>query len=171
MQEELRRIHQEIGGTFIFVTHDQGEAFALANLVAVMNQGKVEQIGSPAEIYLHPRSLFVADFVGETSLLAGERRNGRVRLEAGPGFASQGADGAVRVVVRPERVEVRPDGLGARVSDAVFFGASLKVTLRLASGENLILRSSAPDAAEVFKKGRELNVGWNASDQQVIDIR
>src|SRR5215510_10608573 len=62
MQEELRRIHREIGGTFIFVTHDQGEAFALANLVAVMNQGWVEQIGSPPDIYLHPKTLFVADF-------------------------------------------------------------------------------------------------------------
>src|SRR4029079_18868897 len=90
MQEELRRIHQEIGGTFIFVTHDQSEAFALANLVAVMNQGKVEQIGSPDRVYLHPRTLFVADFVGETTLLEGDRRNNRVTLKAGREFASPG---------------------------------------------------------------------------------
>ena len=169
MQEELRRIHQEIGGTFIFVTHDQGEAFALANLVAVMNQGRVEQIGSPADIYLHPKTLFVADFVGETSLLEGERRNGRVRLKAGSEFDSKGPDGAVCVVVRPERVHIRKQGLNAVVSDAVFFGSSLKVMLRLSSGEILILRSSAPDAAETYRIGAPLSVGWEPRDQQVID--
>ena len=78
MQEELRRIHDEIGGTFIFVTHDQGEAFALANRVVVMNSGRVEQIGSPEQIYLEPATMFVADFVGETTILAGERRGGSV---------------------------------------------------------------------------------------------
>jgi ABC-type Fe3+/spermidine/putrescine transport system ATPase subunit len=169
MQEELRRIHHEIGGTFIFVTHDQSEAFALANRVAVMNQGKVEQIGSPAQVYLHPKTLFVADFVGETTLLEGERRNGRVRLKAGGAFDSQGADGAVRVMVRPERVEVRTDGLLAVVTDAVFFGSSLKVSLKLPSDEILILRSSAPQAAEDYKIGTHVTVGWNARDQQVID--
>ena len=171
MQEELRRIHQEIGGTFIFVTHDQSEAFGLANLVAVMNAGRVEQIGSPGRIYLNPETLFVADFVGETTLLEGERRNGRVRLKAGREFDSKGADGAVRVVVRPERVRVRKDGIKAVVADAVFFGSSLKVSLRLPSDEILILRSSAADAAEDYKTGKKLTVGWDIKDQQVIDMR
>jgi ABC-type Fe3+/spermidine/putrescine transport system ATPase subunit len=170
MQEELRRIHQEIGGTFIFVTHDQGEAFALANLVAVMNAGRVEQIGSPAHVYSHPETLFVADFVGETTLLEGERRNGRVTLKAVRAFDSAGDDGAVRVVVRPERVGVRKDGIKAVVTDAVFFGSSLKVSLRLPSDEILILRSSAPGAVEDYKTGKALTVGWDIKDQQVIDM-
>ncbi len=170
MQEELRRIHQEIGGTFIFVTHDQSEAFALANLVAVMNQGRVEQIGSPGRVYLHPATLFVADFVGETTLLEGERRNGRVRLKAGPEFDSRGADGRVRVVVRPERVELRKEGIAAVVTDAVFFGSSLKVSLRLPSDEALILRSSAADAAIHYQAGTRLTIGWDSRDQQVIDL-
>jgi ABC-type Fe3+/spermidine/putrescine transport system ATPase subunit len=169
MQEELRRIHQEIGGTFIFVTHDQSEAFALANLVAVMNQGRVEQIGGPADVYLHPRTLFVADFVGETTLLAGERRAGRVRLKAGTAFDSKGPDGPVRVVIRPERVEARPGGLSVLVTDAVFFGSSLKVSLKLPSDELLILRSSAPSAAQDYRIGAQLAVGWDADAQQVID--
>jgi ABC-type Fe3+/spermidine/putrescine transport system ATPase subunit len=170
MQEELRRIHREIGGTFIFVTHDQSEAFALANLVAVMNQGRVEQIGSPDRIYLHPQTLFVADFVGETSLLEGVRRNNRVRLKVGSEFDSKGADGKVRVVVRPERVEERKSGIKAIVTDAVFFGSSLKVSLRLASDETLILRSSAADAAVRYRAGTSLTVGWDGKDQQVIDL-
>ncbi len=170
MQEELRRIHQEIGGTFIFVTHDQGEAFALANLVAVMNAGRVEQIGSPGSIYLHPETLFVADFVGETTLLEGERRNNRVTLKAGQQFANQGQDGAVRVVVRPERVAIRKDGVEAVVTDAVFFGSSIKVSLRLPSDEILILRSSAADAADRYRAGARFSVGWDSKDQQVIDL-
>jgi ABC-type Fe3+/spermidine/putrescine transport system ATPase subunit len=170
MQEELRRIHREIGGTFIFVTHDQSEAFALANLVAVMNQGRVEQIGSPADIYHHPKTLFVADFVGETTLLEGERRQGRVRLKAGIEFDSKGRDGPVRVVVRPERVEVRQGGIQAVVTDAVFFGSSLKVSLKLPTDEVMILRSTAADAAEAYKIGTRVPVGWNGDDQQVIDV-
>jgi ABC-type Fe3+/spermidine/putrescine transport system ATPase subunit len=167
MQEELRRIHHEIGGTFIFVTHDQSEAFALANLVAVMNEGRVEQIGNPAQVYLSPATLFVADFVGETSLLAGERQQGQVTLKAGPRFASAGRDGPVRAVVRPERVMLKADGVPAVVTDAVFFGASLKVSLRLPSDETLILRSSEADAATRYRIGDRLAVGWE--DQQVID--
>lgn len=170
MQDELRRIHQEIGGTFIFVTHDQSEAFALANRVAVMNQGRVEQMASPAEIYLHPRTLFVADFVGETSLLEGMRRDGRVTLKAGGTFESKGRDGPVRVVIRPERIHTRQNGLPAEVTEAVFFGSSLKASLRLASGEILILRSSAPHAAEDFQLGKRLTVAWDADAQQAIDL-
>jgi ABC-type Fe3+/spermidine/putrescine transport system ATPase subunit len=94
-----------------------------------------------------------------------------VRLKAGPEFDSKGPDGAVRVVVRPERVEIRPEGLKAVVSDAVFFGSSLKVTLRLLSGEALILRSSAPDAAENYQAGAQFTVGWDVYDQQVIDLK
>src|SRR5262245_11760622 len=68
MQEELRRIHRSIGGTFVFVTHDQGEAMALANRIAVMNAGRIEQLGAPEEIYFAPASRFVAGFIGEANL-------------------------------------------------------------------------------------------------------
>ena len=77
----------------------------------------------------------------------------------------------MRVAVRPERVEIRPDGLATVVSDAVFFGSSLKVMLRLASGETLILRSSAPNVAQDVKTGAPLTVGWDAGAQQVIDLK
>src|SRR5262249_60788576 len=85
MQEELRRIHQQIGGTFVFVTHDQGEAFALASRIVVMNAGAVEQVGSPDQVYLDPASLFVAGFVGEMNILRGRRSAGRRTLAARPG--------------------------------------------------------------------------------------
>ena len=78
MQEELRRIHRAIGGTFVFVTHDQGEALALANRIAVMKDGRIEQLGTPEEIYFRPATHFVAGFIGEANLLKGVRRNGQV---------------------------------------------------------------------------------------------
>lgn len=72
MQFELANLHQELGLTFVMVTHDQEEALSLSDRIAVMNQGKVEQIGSPSEIYEHPQTTFVADFIGDTNLFAGE---------------------------------------------------------------------------------------------------
>ena len=122
MQEELRRIHREIGGTFIFVTHDQGEAFALANRVVVMNAGRIEQIGSPDDIYQQP-SIAVRRRLSSAKRQssAAKRRNGRVLLKAGREFDDAGPDGPVRVVVRPERVRMRcAGGLRPCMTDAVF---------------------------------------------------
>ena len=110
MQEELRRIHHEIGGTFVFVTHDQSEALGLANRIAVMRDGRLEQVGTAQEIYASPRTRFVSTFIGEANLLPGRRSNGTVTLAAGPQFAEAGADGEISVVVRPENLLA----LGAR---------------------------------------------------------
>ena len=88
-------------------------------------------------------------------------------LKSGPQFASAGRDGPVRAVVRPERVALKSGGVPAVVTDAVFFGASLKVSLKLASGESLILRSSDADAAARYRIGDKIDIGWE--DQQVID--
>ena len=76
MQEELRRIHQEIGGTFVFVTHDQGEALALANRIAVMEAGELVQQGDAEEIYARPRTRFVSTFIGEANIFEGRRSGG-----------------------------------------------------------------------------------------------
>src|SRR5687768_1053069 len=99
MQEELRRIHREIGGTFVFVTHDQSEALALANRIAVMKDGRIEQIGTPEEIYLRPQTHFVASFIGEANLLKGQRKGGHVEAACGLTCADAGPDGAITLVV------------------------------------------------------------------------
>jgi ABC-type Fe3+/spermidine/putrescine transport system ATPase subunit len=168
MQEELRRIHREIGGTFLFVTHDQGEAFALANRVVVMNAGRVEQIGSPAEVYRAPATLFVADFVGETTILEGERRDGRVRLRAGPILESLGPDGPVRAVIRPERIRLDPAGVAAAVEDVQFLGASLKLVARLDCGEALTVRL-ADAAGAGLAPGARARFGWDEGDLRVLE--
>ena len=90
MQEELRRIHQEIGGTFVFVTHDQGEALALANRIAVMEAGELVQQGDAEEIYARPRTRFVSTFIGEANVFEAQRRDGTVEF-AGMRVAVAGA--------------------------------------------------------------------------------
>lgn len=167
MQEELHRIHRDIGGTFIFVTHDQGEAFALANRIVVMNAGLIEQVGSPENVYLNPLSLFVADFVGETTILKGSRTNGRVTINAGREFTDLGPNGPVHIVIRPEHIRVDPLGLPAVITDRFFLGASLKILAKLATGENFIVR--VPDtAADGFAPGSTVRFGWDPMAQRVI---
>lgn len=160
MQEELRRIHQDIGGTFIFVTHDQGEAFALANRVVVMKEGRVEQVGSPQHVYRTPNSLFVARFVGEASILRGDRQAGVVWLAAGPRFASAGADGPVMAMIRPEHIHPADDGMAVTVLSQLFLGDGVRVLARAASGEEISIR--LPDGADAqrLQPGSAAHVGW-----------
>ena len=89
-KQELRRIHHEIGGTFVFVTHDQSEALGLANRIAVMESGRIVQEGGPEEIYSEPRTRFVSTFIGEANLFSGRRSAGTVRLDAGASFSGEG---------------------------------------------------------------------------------
>ena len=168
MQEELHRIHRDIGGTFIFVTHDQGEAFALASRVVVMNAGLIEQVGSPENVYQKPASLFVADFVGETTILRGKRRNGRVFLNTGREFDDEGDDGPVHVVIRPEHIRLDPLGLPAVIAERSFLGASLKISAKLATGEDFIVRVADTGAADGFAPGSTVRFAWDPKAQRVI---
>ncbi len=168
MQEELRRIHADIGGTFIFVTHDQGEAFALANRVAVMNAGRLEQIGSPREVYREPASLFVANFVGETAALKGYRTSGIVTLDAGSSFASTGPDGPVTALLRPEHVRASAGGVPAMVTARRFMGNAVRIDVQLCSGESVGLNLSDSPSNDRYQPGARLSLSWDADDLRVI---
>jgi spermidine/putrescine transport system ATP-binding protein len=172
MQEELRRIHRTIDGTFVFVTHDQGEALALANRIAVMKDGRIEQLGTPEEVYFRPATHFVAGFIGEANLLKGVRRNGRVEAAAGIVCPAPGPDGAVALVARPESARRMAPGetaeieLSGVVEEVIFFGAHVRYVLALASGEKLRVQDSSESARAAL--GERMRVGWSASAQQVI---
>ncbi len=175
MQEELRRLHREIGGTFVFVTHDQGEAMALANRIAIMRDGAIEQEGTPEEIYSRPTSAFVAGFIGEANLLAGRRRAGRIALDAGPEFDDPGPDGPVTLMVRPENVvlgaaardcDARVD---ARVEDMMFLGPHLRCRLRLVRQIEAVVQMPLREAPPGLAAGAAIEAGWRAADQHVID--
>jgi spermidine/putrescine transport system ATP-binding protein len=173
MQEELRRIHRETGGTFVFVTHDQGEALGLANRIAVMEQGRLVQEGGAEEIYARPRTRFVSTFIGEANLLHGRRCGGRVEL-GGASFADPGPDGPVEVVVRPEDVRlgaVVADGdlrLTGTVEDSVYLGAFVKYRVRLGDGSGLAAHSTDRDPARRLTPGTVVDLGWPPAAHRLV---
>lgn len=150
MQIELKRIQREVGITFVFVTHDQGEALTMSDRIAVMSEGRVEQVGAPFDIYSRPESLFVAGFIGSANLLPGtiastDASGTRVDLVGGGQIvvvAGNSADNVqlaagaqVTVMVRPEQMIVGPQGtLQISVTDTVYQGSSLRIVGRLGNG-------------------------------------
>ena len=179
MQMELKRIQRELGITFVFVTHDQGEALTMSDRIAVMSEGRVEQIGTPEEIYNRPASLFVAGFIGSANILPGvvrahegdrvvvELRNGqRVGAEAGQRFE---LDQKVSVMLRPERLhpvaDAPAEGLGMRaaVTSVIFQGAWLRVVMELPDGTELVAEADADDDLPTLRPGNDHWVAWSPS--------
>ncbi|PKW06546.1 putative spermidine/putrescine transport system ATP-binding protein [Streptomyces sp. 1222.5] len=149
LREEIRRLQQELGITTLFVTHDQEEALSVADRVAVMGAGRLEQCAAPAELYWRPATAFVAEFVGTMSRLPGELRDGTVEV-LGQRLPAEGEvpDGAVDVLVRPEAVRLHTDDRGgARVVATAFLGAVVRVTVRLADGTEAKADLPAHEAA------------------------
>jgi spermidine/putrescine transport system ATP-binding protein len=151
LQIELKSLQEEIGITFIYVTHDQEEALTMSDRLAVMSNGRVEQVGSPSEVYEEPTTAYVADFLGVSNLMdaSGEgpgTGGGRVRLGEFELVAAQGdtdARGDVKVVIRPERVRLEPSGTAGEnrvpgmVERVVYVGSIMQVIVHLAPGQAL----------------------------------
>ncbi len=154
MRHELRAIQRSVGITTIFVTHDQAEALGLSDRIAVMNQGRIEQLGAPREIYERPATRFVADFIGASTMLRGRAvAADRVMLTAGPPLRVQSArplraGEEVELAIRPERVRLaRGPGdnvLDARVEALVYQGAQTEVTARLDDGQRVLVFVTEP---------------------------
>ncbi|MBC9953771.1 ABC transporter ATP-binding protein [Leucobacter sp. cx-42] len=158
MQSELKRLQRTTGITFVFVTHDQEEALSMGDRIAVFNNGRPEQIGTPEEIYERPASRFVADFIGETNFVATSvvdesAESLTVQLPGGvPVQLSQRVSapgGRVTLTIRPERIHFDPVGVQfatGRVSKLVYMGTDLRVTVELADGTELAVRVPPPFA-------------------------
>jgi spermidine/putrescine ABC transporter ATP-binding subunit len=152
MRDELRAIQRAVGITTIFVTHDQAEALGLSDRIAVMNAGRIEQLGAPREIYEHPTTRFVADFIGASTVLRGRAVAADRVAVAGGALHVQvrtlpvGAD--VELAIRPERVRLAsgPDDnvLGARVEGLVYQGAQTEMTARLEDGQRVLVFVTEP---------------------------
>jgi spermidine/putrescine transport system ATP-binding protein len=174
MQEELRRIHGETGGTFIFVTHDQGEAFSLADNLIVMNEGRIEQIGAPQDVYMRPNTLFVSQFVGDTNVLRGRRQAGSVLLDIGAVTPADGPDGDVTFVLRPEAIHLRSgeDGAAsvrATVQDVLLLGSEARISLLTASGHQLTATKTDPRDGAALQRGMALTIGWAPDALSEVD--
>ena len=141
LREEVADILHEAGVTALFVTHDQAEALSMAETVAVMRDGLIEQVGTPEEIYSRPGSRWVAGFLGEIEVLPGEASDGGVECELGSLPAERGVDGEVDVLIRPESVAIGisgpPEAAQAEVVHRRFFGHDQLIVLRLRSGHTI----------------------------------
>ncbi|MEU4695768.1 ABC transporter ATP-binding protein [Nonomuraea dietziae] len=177
LQLEIKRIHAELGTTFVYVTHDQDEALVLSDRIAVFNKGRIEQVGSAAELYERPRTLFVAKFLGESTVLRGpvdgQGLGACARLLRVPG-SIEGRDGAL--VVRPERLAVRKQGheaesgwnaLPATVTGEIYLGSSRKLELKLPDGSPALAREQAGGLSEA-RVGDEVTLTWRVADSVLL---
>ncbi|MDB5474404.1 MAG: peptide transporter substrate-binding protein [Devosia sp.] len=144
MRDTIRQAQRDAGITTVYVTHDQEEAMAVSDRIAVMNLGVVQQVGTPAEIYRRPANRFVAEFIGKTNLLECDliRHEGKLRIELGKGqvidvtdIVDASGSGRVQVSVRPEAVKAASTGLAAEVVDETFLGSHSQVRARLQTGD------------------------------------
>jgi ABC-type Fe3+/spermidine/putrescine transport system ATPase subunit len=146
LQIELKRIQSEIGITFVYVTHDQEEALAMSDRVAVMNHGRIEQLAAPGDIYDSPASEFVADFIGETNFI---RRNGSV------------------VAVRPEQLRISrgtsPGGLSGVVVTAMVIGPAIQCLIKADDGQEILVRRqrSGDGEADALQEGERVVLTWD----------
>jgi spermidine/putrescine transport system ATP-binding protein len=186
LQVELKRIQSEVGITFIYVTHDQEEALTMSDRIAVMNAGRVEQLGTPEELYERPRTRFVADFIGTSNFLSGaiesvEGLTAVVRLAGGDRCVTEierglGVGHAVELSVRPEAVVLRalngagPTGavgtINAAVEQAAYLGGNIQYLVRSTSG--LALTALAPTSGDRIPVGGEVEVTWSPGDALVL---
>ena len=179
MQLEVRRLQRRLGLTALFVTHDQEEALVLSDRIAVMNAGRIAQLGSPQEIYQQPANRFVAGFIGESNLLhARIGANGLAVMENGtylalPRNADIGADD-IGIMLRPEQTRYLREGdhadtaVDATIAEIVYLGDTTKYRLHTDTGFDLIVRWPLNAAGHTLTLGERITVGWNRDDVHVI---
>jgi putative spermidine/putrescine transport system ATP-binding protein len=159
LRDEIRRIQTEVGTTTLFVTHDQEEALAIADRVGVMRAGQIEQLAAPAEIYLQPRTAFVADFVGLSNRLPGTVDGDAVNVFGTrlPLVTPAGKGPQVTALVRPEAVDVVPDAAGTgKVLTTSFLGPTSRVTVEI--GDSLVVAQIASDRVGELTTGTPVRV-------------
>jgi iron(III) transport system ATP-binding protein len=160
VRADIRQLQQTLGITSVYVTHDQSEALAISDVVVVMNQGRIEQIGAPVDLYRRPASLFVADFIGEANLLPARVEDGHVRVaDYRFGYRQEAAPaGAATLMVRPEAIRVAADGegLAGRVRSAFFMGTYVDYLIETEAGE--ISVSDARSVDGMYGAGRSVRL-------------
>jgi putative spermidine/putrescine transport system ATP-binding protein len=177
MRIEIKRLHRETGATIIFVTHDQEEALALADRICLMNDGRIEQLGTPEDIYERPKNTFVADFIGASNVMRGS-------IAAGGGFQTE--DGVLplpdgcsapmemqgALVVRPEKLVLcsRDKGfVSGHVEESIYAGSETRLLVRLASGTLMTVRRQAglPPVAI----GENVSIRWDKEQARLLEAR
>ncbi len=185
MQLEIKQLHKRLGITVLYVTHDQEEALAMSDRICLMNQGRIEQIGSPEDLYFRPRTEFVADFLGESNIIAGTvLAHGADGLVEGPGGlrirtrmdATLAPGQAVKLVIRPESLRaLGPDEAVENVAqgtliETVFIGGAYRHYVAVAGNLVLCLKQLSDRAASVPAPGTALRIGWSGEQSVVLGM-
>lgn len=181
MQLELKRLQKKLGITFVYITHDQEEAINMSDRIAVMNQGKFEQIGTPDEIYNHPKTSYVATFVGNANILKGtaEKMSGdQVLVSTAGGSVYVSSDGRnvapgtpVTIAVRSENMildEQGQKGLSAEIVEKSFAGGLLRVVLKLCDGTEITASRYGIDAA--VQVGQKVSCYFESQNAVLVDL-
>jgi spermidine/putrescine transport system ATP-binding protein len=168
LQIELKALQEEVGITFIYVTHDQEEALTMSDRLAVMSNGRIEQVGSPVDVYEEPSTAYVADFLGVSNLMSGlGEGGGKVRLgdfQLVVGRGDTGALGRIRIVIRPERVHLEDHGtpgdnrIPGMVERVLYVGSTIQVIVHLAHGETLQAWMQNRGGDPPFQQGTAVSV-------------
>jgi putative spermidine/putrescine transport system ATP-binding protein len=186
MQFEIKHIHEQLGVTVVYVTHDQGEALTMSDRVAVFNDGRIQQLAPPEELYERPLNSFVAQFIGENNTLKGtietiEGRTCTVRLASGevidalPVNVTRPGEPTL-VSIRPERVEFQPDRLpagahtiSAEVLEFIYMGDIFRTRLRVAGNDDFVVKTRNAAGQVKLSPGERLNIGWLPEDCRALE--
>lgn len=185
MQYEIKHIHERLGVTVVYVTHDQAEALTMSNRIAVFNDGVIQQLSSPDELYEHPLNSFVAQFIGENNKLNGTVRdmeNGicRIEIEGGEMVAglpiNVGQIGEPTMLsLRPERVEINPEPgalpniIPGRVEELIYLGDHIRTRLTVAGHDDFIVKVPNKLGHKILNEGENATVGWATQDCRALD--
>jgi putative spermidine/putrescine transport system ATP-binding protein len=183
MQLEIKELHSRLGITVLYVTHDQEEAMAMSDRICLMNNGRIEQIGSPRELYFRPDTPFVADFLGESNIIDGElvepgeiagiRTRGGLSIRARTGQAVARGE-SVKVIIRPESLRLlrdceKADNVAAgRITETVFVGGVSRFFVTLADGIVVSAKQLTDSTAPSPQVGDEVHLGWSAEHGVVL---
>ena len=176
MQLELKRIQSEVGITCVHVTHDQEEAMTMSDTIAVMNAGRIEQLGSPTELYEAPSTSFVASFLGISNLLSGKAEDGgAVRLSDGTVVrvpAADGLQGEISIGIRPEQVRLGAQDenhLAGEVRESAYIGVSTQYIVETSAGAISLYVQNTEAGAPSVQPGDQVTVSWSPDSTFVVD--
>jgi putative spermidine/putrescine transport system ATP-binding protein len=184
MQYEIKHIHESIGVTVVYVTHDQTEALTMSNRIAVFNDGKVQQLSSPDELYERPVNSFVAEFIGENNTFAGtvseiSGQTCKVKLNSGSEILANPISVKTKgdkttVSLRPERALINPkdkmdNNYKGKIKEIIYHGDHTRLRINMLGNDQFILKIPNSSSNLDIKLGNDINVGWNANDSRALD--
>ncbi|KRO90975.1 MAG: spermidine/putrescine ABC transporter ATP-binding protein, partial [Rhodobacter sp. BACL10 MAG-121220-bin24] len=186
MQYEIKHLHNSLGISVVYVTHDQGEALTMSDRIAVFDDGRIQQLASPQELYERPQNSFVAGFIGENNRIMGtlvsvKGDHARVKLQTGEVITAAAVNVTTpgqqtMVSVRPERATILTNGdqddlqtLDAEVIEVVYMGDLFRTVLKVAGNENFVVKTRNTTGQNLLTPGQKVKIGWVASDARALD--